>query len=50
MPMDAGWRNEAEQSPEQLKESRAKHLATVHIGLGEPVDQVNLGPHCSARR
>ena len=43
MPMDAGWRNKAGQSLEQLEGSKAKHLATVHIGFGEPVDQAGLG-------
>ena len=38
MPMDAGRRNERGQSLEQLEGCKAQLLATVHIGLREPVD------------
>ncbi|MDA0330334.1 MAG: hypothetical protein O2958_15185, partial [Gemmatimonadetes bacterium] len=37
-----GW-DEASQALEQLEGSEAKRLATVHIGLGEPVDQAGVG-------
>jgi len=40
--MDAGRRHEAGQGVEELEGSEAKHLATVQIGLGEPVDQASL--------
>ena len=40
--MDARWRHQAGESVEQLEGSEAKLLATVHIGLGEPVDQASL--------
>lgn len=43
MPMDAGWRNEAGQALEELEGREVKRLATVQIGLGEPVDQAGLG-------
>ena len=42
MAMDAWRRNEAGQALEQFEGSETKHLATVHIGLGEPVDQASL--------
>jgi hypothetical protein len=40
--MDAGRRNEAGQALEQLEGCEAKLLATVHIGLGKPVDQTSF--------
>ena len=42
MAMDARRRNEPGQSLEQLKGSEAKLLATLHIGLGEPIHQASL--------
>jgi len=36
-----GW-DEPSQALEQLEGSEAKRLATVHIGLREPVDQTGL--------
>ena len=42
MPMDAGRRHEAGQAVEELEGWEAKHLATVHIGLGEPIHQASL--------
>jgi len=35
-------RYEAGQALEQLERREAKFMATVHIGLGEPVDQASL--------
>jgi len=40
--MDARRRHEAGRAVEQLKGSEAKLVVTVHIGLGEPVDQASL--------
>jgi len=42
MAMDARRRNEMGQALEQFEGCKAKRLATVHIGLGEPVDQASL--------
>jgi len=42
MAMDAGRWYEPGQSLEQFEGSETKHLAAVHIGLGEPVDQAGL--------
>ena len=42
VPMDARRRHEAGQALEQLEGCEAKGLATVHIGLGEAVDQAGL--------
>jgi len=42
MPMDAGRWHEPGQAVEQFEGREAKHLATVHIGLGEPLDQASL--------
>ncbi len=42
VPMDAGRRNEAGQSLEQLEGCEAKHFAAVHIGLGEPIHQASF--------
>jgi hypothetical protein len=42
MAMDARRRNEAGRAVEQLEGSEAKLVVTVHIGLGEPVDQASL--------
>ena len=42
VPMDAGRWNEPGQAVEQLEGSEAKLLATVHIGLGEPIYQPSL--------
>jgi hypothetical protein len=42
MAVDAWWRNEAGQALEELEWCEAKFLATVHVGLGEPVHQASL--------
>jgi len=42
VPMDAGRWNEPGQALEELEGSEAKHFATVHIGLGEPIHQASL--------
>jgi hypothetical protein len=42
VPMDAGRWNEPGQAVEELEGSEAKHFATVHIGLGEPIHQASL--------
>ena len=42
MAMDAGRRNEPGQALEELEGCETKLLATVHIGLGEPVHQTSL--------
>jgi len=42
VPMDAGRWNEAGQAVQQFEGCKAKFLATVHIGLGDSVDQASL--------
>jgi hypothetical protein len=42
MTMDARRRHEMGQSLEQLEGREAKHLATVPIGFGKPIDQTSL--------
>ena len=42
VPVDARRRYEAGQAVEQLKGREAKLVATVQIGLGEPVDEASL--------
>jgi hypothetical protein len=42
VPVDARRWYEAGQAVEELEGSEAKRLATVQIGLGEPIDQAGL--------
>ena len=42
MSVNAGRRNEMGQAVEQLEGREAKLVATVHIRLGESVDQASL--------
>jgi hypothetical protein len=42
VPVDARRRHEGGELVEQLKGRETKLVATVHIGLGEPVDKASL--------